>query len=151
VTPAGPAAAVSAPQPQRRETSRCSTTRTVICGMSNTCRRMIPAGGPSAVSVLPQPAQAPGSWTTTSSGTATCRSVRPSRPGCPPGLRPDRLRSDFGAGLSSPSADGGLEEFREEAASCRFSSAISASCSAIRVCSCAMIRSWAATSAASCS
>src|SRR4051794_25351629 len=26
-----------------------------------------------------------------------------SRPGCPPGLRPDRPRSDFGAGLSSPS------------------------------------------------
>ena len=44
-----------------------------------------------------------------------------------------------------------VEELREEAASCRFSSAISASCSAIRACSWAIIRSWAATSAASCS
>jgi hypothetical protein len=126
--------------------------------MSNTCRRMIPAGGPSAGSVLPQPAQALGSCRTTSSGTATCRSVRPSRPGCPPGVRPDRPRSDFGAGLSSPSLDGGLEEFRDEAASRRSSSAIRASCSAsrascsaIRACNCAMVRSWAATSAASCS
>jgi hypothetical protein len=132
-------------------TSRCSTTRTVIVGMSNTCRRMTLAGGPSAASSAPQPAQPPGSCTTTSSGTATCRSVRPSRPGCPPGLRPDRPRSDVGAGLPSPSLDGGLEEFREEAASCRFNSAISASCSAIRACSWAMILSWAATSAASCS
>jgi hypothetical protein len=119
--------------------------------MSNTCRRMILAGGPSAVSTLPQPAQAAGSCTTTSSGTATCRSVRPSRPSCPPGLRPDRPRRDFGAGLSSPSVDGGLEEFREDAASCRFNSAISASCSAIRACSWAIIRSCATTSAASCS
>jgi hypothetical protein len=47
-------------------------------------------------------------------------------------LCPDRPRSDFGAGLSSPSLDGGREESREEAASCRFNSAISASCSAIR-------------------
>ena len=30
-----------------------------------------------------------------------------------PGLRPDFLRSDFGAGLSSPSCDGGFEEFLE--------------------------------------
>jgi len=91
--------------------------------------------------------------------------VRPSRPGWPPGLRPDRPRSDVGAGLSSPSRDGGWKELREEAASCRSSSAIRASSSAIRAscstirasclpsraCSWAMIRSCAATSAASCS
>jgi hypothetical protein len=142
---------VSVPQEHRREISRCSTTRTVICGMSNTCRRTTPAGRSSFGRSAPQPAQAPGSWMTTSSGTATCRSVRPDRPGCPPGLRPDRLRSDFGDGLSSPSADGGWEEFRDEAANCRVNSAICASCSAIRACSWAMIRSWAATSAASCS
>jgi hypothetical protein len=112
--------------------------------MSNTCRRMILAGDPWAVSVLPQPVQAPGSCMTTSSGTGTCRSVRPSRPGCPPGLRPDRPRSDFGAGLSSPSVDGGLEELREEAASRRSSSAIRASCSAIRAsCSASRACSWA--------
>jgi hypothetical protein len=126
--------------------------------MSNTCRRTILTGGPSAISVLPQPVQAPGSCTITSSGTATCRSVRPSRPGCPPGLRPERPRSDLGAGLSTPSLDGGLEELREEAASRRSSSPIRsscsakrASCSAIRACSWAIIRSCAATSAASCS
>jgi hypothetical protein len=66
-------------------------------------------------------------------------------------LRPERPRSDLGAGLSSPSLDGGFDELREEAASCRFSSAITASCSAIRACSWAIVRSWAATSAASCS
>jgi hypothetical protein len=127
-------AAVIAPQAQRRLTSRCSTTRTVICGMSNTCRRMTRTGGTAAASCAPQPAQAPGSCTTTSSGRSTCRNVRPSRPGCPPGRRPDRPRSDFGAGLSSPSADGGWEELREEAANCRSNSAIRASCSAIQVC-----------------
>jgi hypothetical protein len=66
-------------------------------------------------------------------------------------LRPDRPRSDFGAGLSNPSLDGGWEEFRDEAASCRFNSAIRASCSAIRACNCAIVRSCAATSTASCS
>ena len=110
-----------APQAQRRLTSRCSTTRTVICGMSNTCRRMTRTGGTAAASCAPQPAQAPGSCATTSSGRSTCR-------------RPDRPRSDFGAGLSSPSADGGFEELREEAANCRSNSAIRASCSAIQVC-----------------
>jgi hypothetical protein len=37
-------------------------------------------------------------------------------PGCPlgrPGLRPVFFRSDFGAGLPSPSDDGGREEFFE--------------------------------------
>jgi hypothetical protein len=102
--------------------------------MSNTCRRIILAGGPSTLSALPQSTQASGSCMTTLSGTATCRRVRPSRPGCPPGLRPDRPRSDMGAGLSSPSLDGGFEELREEAANCRFNSAICASCSAIRAC-----------------
>src|SRR3954447_18991541 len=56
LTPGGPAARVRVPQPQRRDTKRCSTTRTAICGMSNTCRRTILAGGPSTGSVLPRPA-----------------------------------------------------------------------------------------------
>jgi len=156
---------VTTPHEQRRDTSRCSTTHTVIFGMSNTCRRIILVGGPSAGSALPQPAQAPGSCTTTSSGRSTCRSVRPWCPGCPPGSRPDRPRSDLGAGLSSPSLDGGFDEFREEEASCRSSSAMRASCSTIRAscaarrasctasrsCSWAMVRACAATSAVSCS
>jgi hypothetical protein len=55
-------------------------------------------------------------------------------PGWPPGLRPDRPHSDFGAGFPGPPVDGGLEEFREEAASCRVNSAICPSCSAIHAC-----------------
>jgi len=55
VTPAGPAAAVTTPQAQRRESSRHSTTRTVIVEMLNTCRRMILAGGSSATSRPLQP------------------------------------------------------------------------------------------------
>jgi hypothetical protein len=47
----------------------------------------------------------------------------------------------LGDGLSSPSLDGGFDELREEAASCRSSSAMRASCSAIRAYSWAMIRS----------
>jgi hypothetical protein len=80
-------------------------------------------------------------------------------------LRPDRPRSDFGAGMSSPSLDGGFDELREEAASRRSNSTIRPSCSTMRAscaamrasctpsraCSWAMIRSCAATSATSCS
>jgi hypothetical protein len=60
------------------------------------------------------------------------RRVVPSCPAWPPGLRPLFLRSDRGAGLASPSLDGGLEEFREfcfsrlklsDPLSCRSSSA----------------------------
>jgi len=47
------------------------------------------------------------------SGSATCFKVRPPRPGCPPGLRPNLPCNDFGLGLASPSLEGGFEEFRE--------------------------------------
>jgi hypothetical protein len=43
----------------------------------------------------------------------TWASVWPRCPFCPPGLRPLLPRNDFGAGLASPSDDGGLEEFEE--------------------------------------
>ena len=66
----------------------------------------------------------------------TCRTTRsgwPVRcivaPGCPfgrPGLRPVFFRSDFGAGLPSPSEDGGFEEFFEF---CPTLAARSATCS----------------------
>jgi len=49
------------------------------------------------------------------------------RPVWPPGLRPEVFRKDFGAGLANPSVDGGFEEFREFAATCRSNSAIRAS------------------------
>ena len=43
-----------------------------------------------------------------------------------PGLRPDLLRSDLGAGLASPSPDGGLDEFRRFCPSLARSASISA-------------------------
>jgi hypothetical protein len=71
----------------------------------------------------PQRRQPEGSWATTTSGSTRWRSVVPSWPGCPPGLRPDERRSDFGGGLARPSDDGGFEEFREFAFSCASNSA----------------------------
>jgi hypothetical protein len=47
-------------------------------------------------------------------------------PACPPGLRPLRLRSDFGAGLTNPSELGGFEEFFDVCPSRASSSAIRA-------------------------
>ena len=58
---------------------------------------------------LPQP---PGSCHTSRSGLATCVGVCPLCPSCPPGRRPLFFRNDRGAGLASPSLDGGPEEFR---------------------------------------
>lgn len=48
----------------------------------------------------------------------------------PPGRRPLLPRNDFGAGLASPSDDGGLEEFRLFFPNCARNSAISASAAA---------------------
>jgi hypothetical protein len=97
-TPAGAAAAVTAPHPpQRRLISWCSTTRTVIFGMSNTCRRTILAGELSATSAEPQPARAPGSCPTTSSA------ARPGAACAPPGPadRPAGVRTGRAA-ISAP-------------------------------------------------
>ncbi|GAA1857212.1 hypothetical protein GCM10009736_25340 [Actinomadura bangladeshensis] len=46
-------------------------------------------------------------------------------PACPPGFLLLLPRNDLGAGLASPSDEGGLEEFREFAPSCAFGSACS--------------------------
>jgi hypothetical protein len=111
--PAGAAAAVTIPQPHRREIGRCSVTSARISGgKSVTCRRPAPASGAPARS-LPQPAHRPGSWPTTSSGAPVISIVAPGWPFGRPGLRPDLPRSDRQTGRPSPSADGGLEEFRE--------------------------------------
>jgi hypothetical protein len=112
LTPAGAVPEVTAPHEQRRETVRCSVTcARMSCGRSITCRRTVAVTG-APNSPLPQPAHRPGSWLTTSSGRPVISSVAP---GCPfgrPGLRPDLPRSDRGAGLASPSPDGGIDEFR---------------------------------------
>jgi hypothetical protein len=84
----------------------------------------------------PQRRQQSGWCTTSSSGSATCRSVLPSWPSCPPALRPVLFCSDpvRGAGLSNPSDDGGFDEFLGFCPSLASSSTIrstsQASCSA---------------------
>ncbi len=80
---------------------------------SKTWRRSTPVTGRSASLARHRPQQ-PGSCRISWSGRADCTSIAPLCPSCPPGLRPLRFRSDrgLGAGLASPSPDGGLEEFR---------------------------------------
>ena len=112
-TPAGAWPRVPCPQTQSRSTSWCSTTRTATGGISNSWRRVTDRTGRPARS-RPQPEHTTGSWTTTSSGSATWRNVCPGCPACPPGLRPDRRRSERGAGLvNGESVLGGLLEFWE--------------------------------------
>ena len=117
---------------QRRAMSWCSVTCTVIGGRSNTCRRSIPTSGAPA-RFAPQPVHGPGSCRQRAFGSATSANVDPGCPGCPPGLRPLRMRSDFGPGLANgESDDGGRDEFRLFCPSCRLKSATSASSCSIR-------------------
>ena len=106
-------ALVRYPQPHSRSISWCSVTSARTGCRSKTWRRFTAVTGRSASPVPHRPQQA-GSWRISRSGLAACFSVAPLCPSCPPGLRPLRLRSDrgLGAGLASPSLDGGLEEFR---------------------------------------
>lgn len=76
-------------------------------------------------------------------GSSTSRSVEPSCPSCPPGLRLLFFRSDFGSGLASPSELGGFEEFHEFTPSRALNSAISA-----RACASASSATASLTSAA---
>jgi hypothetical protein len=155
--PGGAVPLVRCPQPHSRSISWCSVTPARTGGRSKTWRRSTPVTGRPASPALHRPQQ-PGSWPTSRSGRATCASVVPLCPSCPPGLRPLRLRSDrgLGAGLPSPSLDGGVEEFRGFCRSRASSSAIrSRACaSSARACSsapAASASSWRsdATSAAS--
>jgi hypothetical protein len=95
---------------------------------------------------FPQPPHFAGRCRTFLSGCSVSSIVAPGWPFGRPGLRPDLPRSDFGAGLASPSDDGGFDEFREfvftwaaksatwdcSPASVSRSSPISAACSSIR-------------------
>jgi hypothetical protein len=69
--------------------------------------------------------QVAGAHTTISSGSATCRSVKDSAPGCLPRFRPLRPRSDRSRGffLSGLSDDGGLDDVPESLPRRRSSSA----------------------------
>src|SRR6266566_7022092 len=123
--PAGTADLVRCPQRHSRSISWCSVTVTATSGRSKTWRRSTPVTGRPASPAPHRPHQR-GSWRTSRSGRATCASVVPSCPSCPPGLRPLFFRSDRGrgGGLSSPSLDGGFEEFRGVCLSRASSSAI---------------------------
>ena len=156
--PCGAMPLVRCPQPHSRSISWCSATLIVTSGRSKTWRRSTPVTG-RPLSPAPQRPQQPGSWRASRSGRATCASVVPTCPSCPPGLRPLFFRSDRGrGGLSSPSLDGGLEEFRGVCLSRASSSAIrsracasSSSARASAACDCASSPRSAVTSAASAS
>src|SRR5512135_194855 len=121
-TPSGALPRTRCPHTHSRSTNRCSVTSTRSGGRSNSWRRSISVTGRPA-SERPQPAQQPGSCTTSWSGSATCISVVPSWPDCPPGLRPERRRNDRGAGFPNPSDEGGFDEFQEFCPSLASSSA----------------------------
>ena len=121
--PRGAAPLVRCPHAHSRSISWCPVTLTFTGGRPDTWRRSTPVTGRPA-RTAPHPPQRAGSCRTSRSGLATCASVRPSCPSCPPGVRPLFLRSDRGAGLPSPSLDGGFEEFRDVFFSRASSSAI---------------------------
>ena len=149
LTPCGALPQLVAPHAQRRAINWCSTTRTVIGGRSNTWRRSTPTSGAPA-KLEPQPVHEPGSCRWRSFGLSTSANVDPGCPGCPPGLRPLRRRSDFGAGLTNgESDDGGFDELVEFMPNRRFSSAFSASSAATRSRSSAITRACSTTRAAS--
>lgn len=101
--PAGAVPLVRCPQPHSRSISWCSVTSARTGCRSKTWRRSTAVTGPPA-SPAPHQPQPPGSWRISRSGLATCASVVPLCPSCPPGLRPLRLRSDrgLGVGLARP-------------------------------------------------
>jgi hypothetical protein len=148
-TPAGAAAVVTAPQPQRRRCSRCSTTsRSMTAGMSCTWRHTTPAGRAPDRS-LPQPPHASGRWSMTSLGLLTGNNADPPAPACFPGRRGLRRRSARDGDTAGPSVEGGCEEFRELRLNCRSNSAIRASCAPTRAVSSSITRACDSISARS--
>jgi hypothetical protein len=114
------------PAAHSRSISWCSVTTARTGGTSKTWRRSTPVTGRPARPAPQRPQQA-GSCQISRSGRATCVNVVPLCPSCPPGRRPLFFRNDRGAGLASPSLDGGLEEFRGVCLSRASSSAIRSS------------------------
>ena len=122
-TPAGPGAIVVVPHRHRRCCSRCSVTRNRhlrqvedLPGLDRGHRR--PPQRPATAATRPTAGEL-----ITSSGTATCRNVKPGSPGCLPGDRPEGSRRDRGGGLPGPSDDGGFDDVRESLRSNASSSA----------------------------
>ena len=123
---AGACPALTAPH---RPQARACTWYSVTLGggggtISNSCSFCTPVTRAPARSAPHRP-QAAGAHTTTSSGSATCRSVEDSAPGCLPRFRPLRPRSDRSRGffLYGLSDDGGLDDVPESLPRRRSSSA----------------------------
>ena len=100
VMPGGACPALTAPQ---RPHARACIWYSVTLGggggtISNSCSFWVPVTAAPARSVPHRP-QAAGAHTTIWPGSATCRSVDDSAPGCLPGFRPLRPRSDRSRGF----------------------------------------------------
>src|SRR6185437_546466 len=112
VTPSGACAFVSQPHPHFTVSIWYSVVTAFTGGMSMTCRRSTAATG-AFFRDFPQQPHLAGRCLTLLSGCSDSSIVTPGWPLGLPGVRPDLPRSDFGAGLASPSDDGGFDEFRE--------------------------------------
>ena len=146
---AGACPALTAPH---RSQARACTWYSVTLGggggtISNSCSFCAHVTRAPARSAPHRP-QAAGKHTTTSSGSATCRSVDDCAPGCLPRLRPLRPRSDRSRGffLYGLSDDGGRDDVPESLPRRRSSSATRSPSSVNR----ASAASRAAPAAASC-
>ena len=122
VTPSGACAFVSQPHPHFTVSIWCSVVTAFTGGMSMTCLRSTAVTG-AFFRDFPQQEHLAGRCFTVLSGCSVSSIVAPGWPFGLPGLRPDFPRSDFGAGLASPSDDGGLLEFREFVFTCAARSA----------------------------
>jgi len=136
--------------PQRPHAFACTWYSTTVGGgggdASNTCRFCTPITAASPRSAPQQP-HAAGAHSTLWPGSPDCFSVEDCAPGCFPGLRPDRPRSDrsllfFLYGLSE---DGGFEDVEESLPRRRSSS----STRATSACSCASLAASCAAASSS--
>jgi hypothetical protein len=102
VTPSGACAFVSKPHPHFTVSIWCSVVTAFTGGMSMTCRRSTAVTG-ALFRDFPQQPHRAGRCRTFLSGWSDSSIVAPGWPFGRPGPRPDLPRSDFGAGLASPS------------------------------------------------
>jgi hypothetical protein len=116
---------------------------------SNTCRFCTLVATALARSA-PQAVHASGTHFTVSSGRSDCLSVEDGAPGCLPGLRPDRARSDRSPGffLYGLSEDGGFDDVDESLPKRRHNSSICSASTASFACASSSCASLAATCAA---
>ena len=116
---------------------------------SNTCRFCTLVTAASARSA-PQAVQDSGTHFTVSSGRSDCLSAEDGAPGCLPGLRPDRARSDRSRGFFryGVSEDGGFDDVDESLPRRRRNSSICSASTASFACAASSCASLAANCAA---